>query len=128
MQKLQGMVSTQHGAASAADARMEAHLHFGYRISSKKPEGYLKAKHFQATDHTEEMNWSAQVSLWNLLICYQTFHKTPTRDVMLKIQVKDLSKQGKKPIQQTKARQLTFLSIWAKIQQCLWPLYFTEVT
>lgn len=128
MQKLQSMVSTQHGVASAADARMEAHLHFGYKISFKKPEGYLKAKYFQATDHTEGMTWSAQESLLNLLICYQTFHKTPRRDVTLKIQVNDLSMQGKKTIQQTQTTQLTFQSIWAKIRQCLWPLYFTEVT
>jgi len=39
MQKLQNTVSTQHGATNI-DTSMQAHIHFGYRISSKKPKGY----------------------------------------------------------------------------------------
>lgn len=35
-----------------------------------------------------------QLLLLNLLICYQTFHKIPRIDVMLKIQVNEFSVQG----------------------------------
>lgn len=48
MQKLQNTVSTQHGVANV-DTSMQAHIHFGYRTSFNKPEGYLK-KDFQTTD------------------------------------------------------------------------------
>lgn len=45
---------------------------------------------------------STQVLLLNLLICYQTFLKTPRIDVMLKIQVNYFSVQGEKTNKQQK--------------------------